>query len=92
MTTFTPSARQLRVLAALAPGTLMLSADSFQRSTFLCTEDDRVRCGFWAITVDRDGNGYLSMSDTGLPKEFTYEEVQDQTRGALIESLDPAGI
>lgn len=82
----TLNTRQLSVLAHVAPGTLLLTNDSMAATTFLTTEDDRVRSNIWAITVDQDGNVKLS-TETGPDIAWDYETVMRNRREQQEEDV-----
>jgi hypothetical protein len=84
MHTFTPSVWQLRSLAFVAPGTLMLSADTFKSSTFITAEDDSARSNVWGITVTRDGDVTLH-TNIGPDIARTYDDLMRAQREQIVE-------
>jgi hypothetical protein len=83
----TLNTRQLRALAAVAPGTLLLTNDSMQATTFLTADDDRERSGVWAIAVDQDGNVTESLTQGRGEIVTSYPALMAAETEAAMEAL-----
>ena len=76
--------RQLRSLAAVAPGTLLLTNDSMTQTTFITTEEDRERTGIWAIMVNQSGDVGLRIVGDLEVHSRKYDDVMlDQIESEL---------
>jgi hypothetical protein len=75
---------QLKALAIVAPGTLMLSRETFNEAFFHTTTDDAHRSGIWGINVLH--NGAVELHKVGGGFDFiTLTALQQREREACAE-------
>jgi hypothetical protein len=77
--------RQMKALAAVAPGTLRYRENSRQPwATFALTDDDAHRCGYHTLAVNTDGSVMYIFPNAGSRIE-SYDTIMQRQREAQAE-------